>query len=128
LQWRLGLPSQVLAFDVNETLLDLKGLDTHFSSVFGDASLRPLWFQTMLQLSFVGGLTGQYVDFTTAQHAALKMTAERAGHVLTAGLMLVAKAWRNPGNDDWPRRRPQEVRLEHALTFIRASLRESSAR
>jgi 2-haloacid dehalogenase len=31
----------------------------------------------MLQLSFVGGLTGEYVDFSTAQHAALLMLAER---------------------------------------------------
>ena len=36
----------------------------------------------MLQLSFVGGLTGQYVDFTTAQRAALRMLAEREGVAL----------------------------------------------
>ena len=69
----------VLAFDVNETLLDLRALDAPFTAVFGDAALRPAWFQTMLQLSFVGGLTGEYVDFTTAQHAALRMIAARAG-------------------------------------------------
>jgi len=69
----------VLAFDVNETLLDLRALDPTFERVFGDASLRPGWFQAMLQLSFVGGLTGQYVDFTTAQHAAIRMVAQRVG-------------------------------------------------
>jgi 2-haloacid dehalogenase len=69
----------VLAFDVNETLLDLAALDPLFVSVLGDAALRPTWFATMLQLSFVGGLTGQYVDFTTAQQAALRMTAMRVG-------------------------------------------------
>ncbi|MFC7278694.1 haloacid dehalogenase type II [Paractinoplanes rhizophilus] len=37
----------------------------------------------MLQLSFVGGLTGEYVDFTTAQHAALAMLAERTGTELS---------------------------------------------
>lgn len=37
----------------------------------------------MLQLSFVDGLTGDYVDFTTAQRAALTMLAERHGVVLT---------------------------------------------
>jgi 2-haloacid dehalogenase len=31
----------------------------------------------MLQLSFVGTITGIYVDFTTAQHAALRMLAAR---------------------------------------------------
>jgi 2-haloacid dehalogenase len=73
---------EVLAFDVNETLLDLRALDAPFTAVFGDASLRPVWFQTMLQLSFVGGLTSQYVDFTQAQTAALQMLAQRAGKTL----------------------------------------------
>jgi 2-haloacid dehalogenase len=73
----------VLAFDVNETLLDLRALDDPFERVFGDRALRPAWFQQMLQLSFVGGLTGDYVDFTTAQHAALRMLADRMGHGLT---------------------------------------------
>ena len=75
----------VLAFDVNETLLDLHALDPLFDDVLGDAALRPQWFATMLQLSFVGGLTGQYVDFSTAQRAALQMTAERAGRSITTG-------------------------------------------
>ena len=78
------VPSELLAFDVNETLLDLAALDAPFSDAFGDASMRPAWFQTMLQLSFVGGLTDQYVDFTTAQHAALQIIATRAGAQLDA--------------------------------------------
>ena len=67
----------VIAFDVNETLLDLRALDPHFEELFGSASLRAQWFAQMLQLSFVGGLTGEYVDFTTAQRAALQMLGER---------------------------------------------------
>jgi 2-haloacid dehalogenase len=73
----------VIAFDVNETLLDLAALDEPFRHAFGDAALRPQWFAQMLQLSFVGGLTGEYVDFTTAQHAALRMLAERTGTALS---------------------------------------------
>ncbi len=69
----------VIAYDVNETLLDLSALDPPFADVLGDAALRPAWFQTMLQLSFVGVITDRYVDFTTAQHGALKMVARRAG-------------------------------------------------
>jgi 2-haloacid dehalogenase len=69
----------LLAFDVNETLLDLSVLDEPFEEVLGDPSLRPAWFQAMLQLAFVGGLTGRYVDFTTAQRAALQMLARRIG-------------------------------------------------
>jgi 2-haloacid dehalogenase len=72
----------VIAFDVNETLLDLRALDPHFDALFGSAGLRAQWFAQMLQLSFVGGLTGQYVDFTTAQRAALRMLGERQGVAL----------------------------------------------
>ena len=72
-----------MAFDVNETLLDLRALDDVFARRFGDSALRSAWFQQMLQLSFVGGLTGQYIDFTTAQHAALRMLATRVGERLT---------------------------------------------
>lgn len=71
--------TDVVAFDVNETLLDLAALDGPFEDLLGDAALRPLWFAQMLQLSFVGGLTGQYVDFGTAQRAALQMIADKAG-------------------------------------------------
>ena len=69
--------TKVIAFDVNETLLDLRALDPHFEALFGSAALRPQWFGQMLQLAFVGGLTGSYVDFGTAQRAALKMLGAR---------------------------------------------------
>ena len=67
----------VLAFDVNETLLDLSALDAPFTAAFGDAVLRPQWFALMLQVAFASGLTGSYVDFTTAQRSALAMLAKR---------------------------------------------------
>jgi 2-haloacid dehalogenase len=78
------LMASVIAFDVNETLLDLRALDEPFEVLLGSASLRPQWFTLMLQLAFTGGLTGQYVNFTTAQRAALAMLAEREGVALTA--------------------------------------------
>lgn len=73
----------VIAFDVNETLLDLRALDDAFEDLLGSPAMRGQWFAQMLQLSFVGGLTGRYVDFSTAQHAALHMVAERAGRPVT---------------------------------------------
>jgi 2-haloacid dehalogenase len=73
------LMPRVLAFDVNETLLDLSVLDDLFEAAFGDAALRPQWFAQMLQLAFVGAITDRYVDFTSAQRAALSMLAERGG-------------------------------------------------
>jgi 2-haloacid dehalogenase len=70
---------RVVAFDVNETLLDLSVLDGRFEDAFGDASLRQQWFAQMLQLAFVGAITDRYVDFTSAQRAALAMVAARRG-------------------------------------------------
>src|SRR5437763_1286180 len=75
--------SLVIALDVNETLLDLSALDDPFEELFGCTALRGQWFAQMLQLSFVGGLTGDYIDFTTAQHAALHMIADLAGQQIT---------------------------------------------
>jgi 2-haloacid dehalogenase len=65
----------ILAFDVNETLLDLAALDAEFERRFGDATMRQQWFSQMLQLAFTGGLTGRYADFPSAQRAALSMLA-----------------------------------------------------
>jgi 2-haloacid dehalogenase len=72
---------RVIAFDVNETLLDLGALDPLFERVFGSAAARTQWFGQMLQIAFTGGLTGRYVDFSTAQEAALEMIA--AAHDVT---------------------------------------------
>jgi 2-haloacid dehalogenase len=70
---------RVCVFDVNETLLDLAALDPLFERVFGDASVRRLWFNQMLQLAFVGTMTDAYATFGEAAGAALKMTEERSG-------------------------------------------------
>ena len=75
--------TRVIAFDVNETLLDLRALDGPFQQLLGSPSLRGPWFAQMLQLSFTGGLTGDYVDFTTAQRAALQMVAARSGRTVS---------------------------------------------
>lgn len=75
--------TRVVALDVNETLLDLSALDALFEEVLGSAALRGQWFAQMLQLAFVGGLTGEYVNFSTAQRAALLMLAERNGVAVT---------------------------------------------
>jgi 2-haloacid dehalogenase len=74
----------VIAFDVNETLLDLRPLDAVFEDLLDDASLRGQWFAQMLQVAFVGAITDRYVDFTTAQRAALDMLAQRRGVTLPA--------------------------------------------
>lgn len=103
----------VIAFDVNETLLDLRALDKPFQEVFGDGSLRSAWFAQMLQLSFVGAITGRYIDFTTAQHAALRMVAKRVGVSLDE-----ARANRIV---DTMRRLPPHSEVADALRTLRGS-------
>ena len=71
------MTTRVIAFDINETLLDLSALDPVFEELFGDASVRAQWFAQMLQVAFVGAITDRYVDFTSAQRAALDMVAQR---------------------------------------------------
>jgi len=74
--------ARVCVFDVNETLLDLKALDSHFARVFGDASVRQAWFAQMIQSALVATLTDAYATFGTIGGAALDMTAARRGVAL----------------------------------------------
>ena len=66
---------RVQVFDVNETLLDLAGLDPHFERVFGDAGTRRGWFMQMIQSALVATVTGAYSTFGQIAMAALAMTA-----------------------------------------------------
>jgi 2-haloacid dehalogenase len=96
--------TRVIAFDVNETLLDLRALDEPFEQLLGSSDLRGQWFAQMLQVAFVGGLTGEYVDFTTAQRAALQMVAARAGRSLSddAIVEMVDRMSSLPPHDEVP--------------------------
>jgi 2-haloacid dehalogenase len=76
---------RVCVFDVNETLLDLAALDPLFERAFGDASVRRLWFNQMLQSAFVSNITDAYVTFGEAAGAALRMTEERQGVEVSDG-------------------------------------------
>lgn len=67
----------ILAFDVNETLLDLAALDPHFERTFGNAAVRKEWFTQALQLVFVSTVTGAYSDFGKIFDAALGVIEER---------------------------------------------------
>ena len=75
--------ARVIAFDVNETLLDLRALD----GLFGDRERRVRWFTQLLQLVFVGLVTGRDVDFPTAQRASLAMLPDAPDPEDVAGAM-----------------------------------------
>jgi 2-haloacid dehalogenase len=73
----------VYVFDVNETLLDLGGLDPAFERAFGDAEAREAWFRQLIQSALVSIVTGRYHDFATIGAAALGTTADLRGVTLT---------------------------------------------
>jgi 2-haloacid dehalogenase len=72
------MPSpRVCVFDVNETLLDLRGLDPPFERVFGDAGVRHLWFSQLLQSALVSTVLNAYTDFGSIGATVLTMIATR---------------------------------------------------
>jgi len=71
--------SRVIVFDVNETLLDLAALDTHFQRLFDDPAVRREWFGQLLQSALVTTVLGEYRDFATIGRHALTQVAERHG-------------------------------------------------
>jgi 2-haloacid dehalogenase len=71
------------AFDINETLLDLRALDQPFDEAFGRPGVRQLWFGQLLQSALVATVTDEYTDFGTVGRAALEMVAARNGVRLT---------------------------------------------
>jgi 2-haloacid dehalogenase len=73
----------VIIFDVNETMLDLRALDPHFERVFGDAGVRRQWFQQFVQNFLLTVALGTYVEFGTIGRGALDMVADRLGKTLT---------------------------------------------
>lgn len=74
---------RICVFDVNETLLDVGALDVHFERIFGDATLRKVWFTQMIQSALVAIVTNKYSDFGATGIAAMEMVAERQGVKLT---------------------------------------------
>ncbi len=69
--------SGIVAFDVNETLLDLSALDSHFQSNFGNTAVRKEWFAEVLRQAFVTTITGTYFDFGAIGRSALLVVEER---------------------------------------------------
>lgn len=68
--------ARVCVFDVQGTLLDLRGLDGQLARSFADpASVRRRWLAQVIQSACVGIITNHYADFTQLAEAALEMVA-----------------------------------------------------
>ena len=74
--------SEILLFDVNETLLDLRPLLPHFERSFGDEQVMGEWFGLMLRLSLVATVTRTYRPFDVLGKDALVITARKHGVTL----------------------------------------------
>ncbi len=107
------ISDSVIVFDANETLLDLAGLDETFGRIFGDATVRHLWFSQLLQLFLTATVIDVYEPFDVLGQAALTMVAEQQGVVLTdADRQRVASGLRGlPAHADV---RPALERLQRA--------------
>jgi 2-haloacid dehalogenase len=68
-----------LVFDVNETLLDLSGLDAWFAETFGMADVRREWFALSLQAAMVSTITGRYETFADLAGACCVSLGQRRG-------------------------------------------------
>ena len=73
---------EILIFDVNETLLDLRALLPHFKRQFGDERVMGQWFGMMLRLSLVATVTRTYRPFDVLGKDALAITASKHGLTL----------------------------------------------
>lgn len=67
--------SQILVFDVNETLLDINALLPLFERAFGSTGALKQWFNQTLLYSQTMTLIGQYADFASIARRSLEMTA-----------------------------------------------------
>jgi hypothetical protein len=99
---RVSRMPSIIAFDVNETLLDLSALDSRFQSKFGDPEIRREWFEQVLKLAFVSTIVGSYSDFGAIGRAALLVVEQKRKKVLSEGQRLeILQAMRNlPAHPD----------------------------
>ena len=93
---------QLLLFDVNETLLDVKALSGGFAGIFGTSDPMGEWFARMLHGSLVANHTDRYRPFGLIGAEALMVLAAKRGVDLDSGeaVTLVESMRRLPAHPD----------------------------
>ncbi|NUO62369.1 MAG: haloacid dehalogenase type II [Gemmatimonadaceae bacterium] len=119
----------VLVFDMNETLLDMSGLDPTFARIFGQpdgSELRKQWFTLVLELFLTAAITGQYRSFDKLTDEALQMLAAQRRRKASADDRAALKEAQGkiPAHPDV---QPALARLEGA-GFTLATLTNSTAK
>ncbi|HKJ71717.1 MAG TPA: haloacid dehalogenase type II [Gammaproteobacteria bacterium] len=85
----------LLVFDLNETLLDLAGLDPAFEALFGEPRVRGEWFGQVVGSALTLGVTGGYRPFTEIAASALAKMGRIHGVAIGEGeVARVAEALR----------------------------------
>lgn len=72
----MGDEREILVFDVNETLLDLAGLDQFFTEHFGNAGVRKAWFRELLHQAFLSTIIESYQPFGLLAGIALRIVGQ----------------------------------------------------
>lgn len=76
------ISAPLVLLDVNETLLDLSGLDSLFEQTFGSAEWRTAWTEATLALAMKNTDEARYHDFAfTGKQALAALAAERGREV-----------------------------------------------
>ncbi|ERM84305.1 hypothetical protein P872_14765 [Rhodonellum psychrophilum GCM71 = DSM 17998] len=75
----------LLIFDVNETLLDLRPLKTAINRGFQNDTAFDQWFSLLLQYSWVETITEEFRGFGEIGKAVLEMLAEKQNKKFSAG-------------------------------------------
>ncbi|MCA1680516.1 MAG: haloacid dehalogenase type II [Actinobacteria bacterium] len=116
---------RVCVFDVNETLLDLVGVEPVFVRLFEDPNRRHEWFAQVLQSALTSTIIGPYRDFARIAADSLRSMAERDDLALTtADLDQLSERMRNlPAHPDAA---PALARLRSAGVRV-AALTNSTA-
>lgn len=70
---------ELLLFDVNETLLDLKPVKEAINAFYGKEDAAILWFGKLLHYSLVDRVTGQYHNFSEIADAVMDMVSAYYG-------------------------------------------------
>jgi 2-haloacid dehalogenase len=70
------VPSRVLVFDVNETLIDIDSVASLFGELFGDRRVLREWFNQLVMYSMTLTLSEHYVDFFALGQGVLRMLAD----------------------------------------------------
>jgi 2-haloacid dehalogenase len=73
----------LVVFDINETLLDLRALDSIFIELTGTRDARREWFDLLIHTALTVTATGRYEDFSSIGAACLRAVALRHGRTAT---------------------------------------------